>query len=271
MNDKEENFLRRKAESLASRKGIGTVIFYSSVGLAIVSGFVSWWLFDTWEKAFEHLLPHWHAVILEFVLVFALVEGVWRFHERAEQQSERERSLLLIKSYMFQAHMRRLFEVNFAALHSKEVTIQKLIEKKFPVSKDDQAKFLESIDYPNRKLKGKAIQEYLRTEAVWDKFLQLGIQFGLDRVVSDMTDILRSLDGLKRAVSPEQALEMDPEKLVDKLTDQQNSVLRIELDHILKNGILKFWEYADQLSKRTDQQLFISLKRCYGIEDNKPV
>jgi hypothetical protein len=222
------------------------------------------------EEFSKHIFPHLFAVTYELLLGVVIIEWLWRSHEKRREMTERREQLRLIKSYMFQAHMQKLFEANFRALTStckyrgEAVTMKRLVHLVCPRSKDEQKEFQESLEYGCDKKMDAVILEYVNAEKnVWLRFLEMAIQFNFKEIVRDMTEILRLVDEVKKVRTSHSTIS--PGELSVLLKKNENQNLMPELEKVLKAGILRWWEYADELSREDDQSLFEALKASYKL------
>ncbi|NOS82724.1 MAG: hypothetical protein HOP32_14190 [Nitrospira sp.] len=234
-------------------------------GLAVAAGiFLLWSLYVLGhDDSSEHLVPHVFSVLLELLLGVIVIELLWRGHEKREERKQRETQLRFIKSYMFQARMRDLFKKNFGALNERsEVTLEGCFSK--PYLKSDQASYKKLLGYQSEELKAGVIIEYVKAEGVWHEFLTLAIMFSIGRIVKDMTEILQLIDEVKSVIQPDSCNSIAPDVLAAKLQQDKCQKLKEKLEQIMKDGILKFWDYADELN-RFEKEKFNALKKSYGV------
>lgn len=203
----------------------------------------------------ESFSAHFLAVALELFLVFVLVELIWNRHEHSREKEEQVRSVTI---YMFHTRMRKLFITNFMALRSNKI-VSDLFEKK----KLSTIPHLDDICYQTQTAKAAVVYEYVKAEDVWQKFLDLGIKLSIERMVNDMTLILQLVEEVKELLHSDSITNVSPEMFATRLTQDQNSDLIDRFEPSMKDGIVKFFEYAKEL-RDSNEELFNNLIEFYS-------
>jgi hypothetical protein len=207
---------------------------------------------------------HLGAVALELLLGFILVELIWHSHEKKETEKQKEEDkkkehLRLIKNYMFHARMRTLFITNFLAMTRLPTSFSTMCDPKKEIPKPKTAE----IQYKTRTAKISVIQEYVRVQDVWERFLELGIMFSINHIVKDMTNILQRVAEVKE-IFPSGSIEnMPPHEFAAQLGQDHNSYLIDRFEPIIKDGVVKFYDYAEDL-RTSNQDLFNDLINFYS-------
>jgi hypothetical protein len=228
---------------------------------------VIWYLLRGEEPPQSHK-AHYLAVALELLLGFLLVELIWHGHEKREQEREKQKEidkkkeqLRHIKSYMFHARMRTLFIANFMAIKSSSISLGNLLkaDPKIPIVKPD----IELIHYETQSAKIGVIQEYVKATDVWEKFLELGIMFGFEHMVREMTRILQLVAEVKELFPSESINNMPAHEFAAQLAQDLHTDLVDQFEPIISTGIVKFYEYLEDL-RQSDQKLFYNLRAFYS-------
>jgi hypothetical protein len=240
------------------------------------------------KKVLKHIVPHIFAVFVELLAAVVLIELLLRKHEKDRESEVRKDQLRHIKSYMFQASMRRLFEINFKHLEKEELrnftkirnagnadkfkrAFRKLKNEVADEEKEDDGnkRFIvrvEDIKYKNDPV-GKIFLEYVYAEKeVWIEFLVLATRFNFPRVVKEMTDILNCIAQAKKAASGH-GMELE-EFLSDPAMLRGSPVLLSKIEMIVKTGILKFIEFAEDV-RESDKRMFDALMESFLVSDSQ--
>jgi hypothetical protein len=196
-----------------------------------------------------------------------VIELLWRGHEKREERNQRKTQLRHIKSYMFHARLQDLFRDNFNALEEpSSITLKNCFSTEYPKSDQGVEELRQSLRYKDKvdEKMAKAIHEYVKAEDVWREFQNLAVMFNFGMIVGDMTEILHLVADVKRMIPADESLDRKLQALTENLRQDANQKLKKDLEKIMKDGILKFWNYADEL-RRKDQKLFSALKESYNI------
>jgi hypothetical protein len=223
-------------------------------------------------EGLDALTAHIFAVFLELLVAFILVELIWKKHEHSREKREmvrekqkeidkKEEQLRFIKSYMFHARMRTLFITNFLALKTPPVSFAE-------IGTTQAIPELNQIHYETQTAKIAVIQEYVKAEDVWQRFLDLGIMFSIDRIVKDMTCILQRVEEVKEIFPSRSITNMPAHEFAAQLVKDHNGDLIDQFEPIIKAGIVKFYEYARDL-RDSNKELFNNLIDFYSRAYNR--
>lgn len=245
-----EALVRKGIYWAAARRGIGVII---GCLLLLLGGFFGFKMQVSKEP--HDFSAHGLAIALELFLAFFLIELIWRHREKHQEEETRKTQLRQIKSHMFQASMRNLFLANIAALEAPKIDLVQLrssgqyemLARIFEqITKEENGRLVPDtmkIKYASPNAMAKAFVEYVKAEEkVWERFIQLAVMFNFPQIVKDMTDILTCIASARDAVAPEPLDEMSLSKLL-----QSQGELQSNIEWILRNGIVKFVEFTEEL------------------------
>ena len=248
--EKIEALVRKGIYWAAARKGIGVII---GGLLLLLGGFFGFKM--QMSKEPHDFSAHGLAIALELFLAFFLIELIWRHREKHQEEETRKTQLRQIKSHMFQASMRNLFLANIAALKTPRIDLvdlrssgryelfRHILGQITKVENGRLVPDMTKITYANPDAMAKAFAEYVKAEEkVWERFVQLAVMFNFPQIVKDMTDILSCIASARDAVAPEPLDETSLSKLL-----QSQGELQLNIEWILRNGIVKFVEFMEEL------------------------
>jgi len=166
---------------------------------------------------------------------------VERFLERKEQQ-EKRRQLMLIKSYMFRSDMRSLFIANFSALHSPDITFEKIRRASLEDLRHMRQQ-AETIEYKPPQAMESVIMEYMKAQHVWMSFMERAITYNFEEIFQDMIYILHFINDV-RAFK-----EAHPQRLFIEEA-KKNEGMMLKVQKVLWNGIQRFLDYTIELKEK---------------------
>lgn len=247
---------------------IGWKYLGPTILLVLLAFVIICWILLEQENPPQNHTAHYLSVALELCLGFILIELIWHNHEKKEVEREKqkerkikEEQLRHIKSYVFHSRMRTLFITNFMAIKSSSISLRNLLkaDPKIPIVKPDS----ELIHYETQRAKIGVIHEYVKAKDVWERFLELGIMFGFDHIVKEMTKILQLVAEVKEIFPPESIDNMPAHEFAAQLTQDRRTDLVDQFEPIIATGIIKFHEYLEDL-RQSDQKLFHNLLDFYS-------
>jgi hypothetical protein len=231
-------------------KLLGALLF----GVVGLLGF-SLWLLGA-SEFLKHITPHAFAVSLELFLGLIFIEILWRNLEKKEETKQRQTQLRHIKNYMFQASMRSLFRANFQGLQSPRINFTQIKEVgmygdlralKKEITKEGVLD-PQKLSY-KKGAEAEIFLEYVKAEEqVWKHFLQLAIMFNFPEIVRDMTEIGGCIAQAKVVIgsNPLTKSALESFLLKEQKTPQEEK-LQMHIEKIIKAGILKFIEFAEDV------------------------
>jgi len=195
---------------------------------------------------------HLAAIPLEVLVVVFIVE---KFLDDRENK-EKRKQLMYIKSCLFRSEMRHLFFANFSALEYPAVSMQQIKNS----SLDGLRKMREeanTVEYKSLEEMEPVIMEYVSAESVWQNFMDLGIGYGFDEIVQDMTYILHFVHDVRIFK------DRNPDKLFIHEAARNERLMR-KARTILGDGIRSFLDYAIEL-KEKQPDLFYDIISDYEL------
>jgi hypothetical protein len=199
---------------------------------------------------------HLGAIPLEALVVVFIVEKI--LDNRATQ--ERRKQLMFVKSCMFRDQMRNLFIVNIRNVEQPDLTLSKL--RNLDLNELQQLRNdAESVKYKSTDKMEDIIMEYVKAEPVWQRFLEIAINYNFEGIIRDMTNIQHFIQDVrlfKRA---------NPDKLyIQEAVKDEQKLEKVNL--ILGDGIRKFLDYLIEL-KEKQPELFYTIISDYEASAEK--
>ena len=223
---------------------IGNKTIY--IALAGASALFLWIHYQTHIDFLLHLA----AIPLEALVVVFIVEKV--LDNRAI--NERRKQLMFVKSCMFRDQMRDLFISNLHNVEYPEFTLSKI-----KTSELNELKQLRNdadrVEYKSIDKMENIITEYVKAEPVWQRFLEIAINYNFEGIIRDMTDIQHFIQDVKLFK------RTNPEKLyIHEAAKNKQTLARVNT--ILGDGIRKFLDYLIEL-KGKQPDLFYTIISDY--------
>jgi hypothetical protein len=224
------------------------------------------------DEPSEHMVPHVFSVFLELALGLFFIEMIWKGHEKREEEKQKRDQLRFLKSHMFQGQMQELFVANFYAMKSPSISFQRIWEDskrggftQLKINADEK-----NISYGSEGAEQAVLLvflEYLKAKSVWERFTELAIMFGFGKIVGEMNDILQCILEVEELRGHDKGGHVDQVSLLLKIheidkTRAPDDKLMARLEKITKQGILKFIEYAEDLSQH-EPRMFDQLIQSY--------
>ena len=181
---------------------------------------------------------HLAAIPLEILLVVFIVQ---RYLDNREKK-EKRRQLMFIKSYFFRSEMRNLFLANFGALKSPCLTMSKIKNASLgELSK--MRRDANTIEYESLEKMELVIMEYVKTQYVWQNFMDRAITYDFEDIFLDMIYILNFIQDVKVFK------DNNPDKLFIHEAEKDEYMM-IKVRKVMEDGIQKFLDYAIELKEK---------------------
>jgi hypothetical protein len=222
------------------------------VVLAVVSALFLWLHYQTHIEFMLHL----SAIPLEALVVVFVVEKI--LDSRAI--NERRKQLIFVKSCMFRDQMRDLFISNIQNVEYPDLTLSKLRTSDLNELKqlrNDAAR----VEYKSTDKMETIIMEYVKAEPVWQRFLEIAINYNFEGIIRDMTDIQHFIQDVRLFK------RSNPDKLYIHEAAKNKEMLD-KVNTILGDGIRKFLDYLIEL-KEKQPGLFFTIISDYEASAEK--
>jgi hypothetical protein len=217
-----------------SRDTRRTIILLMIVGLPALSALVLW---------IEHLthvefLLHVAAIPLEVLLGAFIVE---RWLARAEKEGRR-RQLMYLKSYLFRSEMRDVFISNFSALVKPALSLQWIREAglaELVQARDAVAE----LEYRSPEAMEQILERYRGARHAFQTFMEWAAEHDFESIFHDMIFILHFV----------QDYRVFKDRYPDRLfveEAQKHPRMRAKIDKILRDGVVKFLDYAIEMRQK---------------------
>jgi hypothetical protein len=193
------------------------------------------------------------APIPPIVLVVVFVFG--RVAE-ARAQNSQKKQLVFIKSTLFRLELRDLYIADFLALKSPAITFAKIHAATLPELKD-MRRAAESVEYTSLEAMEPVIMQYVATQDVWRRFMDIARQNGFEGIFQDMLSILHFVSDVTTYK------ELNPDKLFSRHAAGDPALMQ-RVVRILGDGIRKYLDYAIEL-KEKQPELFDQLLADYEM------
>lgn len=181
---------------------------------------------------------HLAAIPLEILLVVFIVQ---RYLDNREKK-EKRRQLMFIKSYFFRSEMRNLFLANFGALKSPCLTMSEIKNS----SLGELRKMRQdagTIEYESLEKMELVIMEYVKTQYVWQNFMDRAITYDFEDTFHDMIYLLNFIQDVKLFK------DKNPDKLFIHEAEKDEHMM-MKVKKVLGDGIQKFMDYAIELKEK---------------------
>ena len=215
------------------------VFFLMTLGLPALSGFFLWLEHLT---HFEFLL-HVAAIPLEILAGAVLVER-WLAH--SEREGKRQQ-LMYLKSYLFRSEMRNVFISNFSALARPAISLEWIRNaalEELVRTRDG----ITTLEYQSPAAMEVVLGEYVHASRVFHTFMEWSVAHDFESIFHDMIYILHFIQDF------ELYKRQNPERLF-----MENALahprMRAKVEKILRDGIVKFLDYAIELRQKEPEVL----------------
>ena len=209
------------------------------LGLPALSGFFLWLEQVT---HFEFLL-HVAAIPLEILAGAFLVER-WLAHN---EKQDKRRQLMYLKSYLFRSEMRNVFISNFSALARPAISLEWIRDaglEELVRARDG----VTSPEYRSTAAMEEVLGEYVRARHVFHTFMEWAAAHDFEQIFHDMIYILHFIQDfqLYKKQNPESLFTEDA---------QAHPRMRAKVEKILRDGVVKFLDYAIELRQKEPEVL----------------
>ena len=216
-----------------------TVFLLMVLGLPALSGCLLW---------LQHL-THWDfllnlaAIPLEILAGAFLVE---RWLARTKQKIRRQQ-LMYLKSYLFRSEMRNVFVSNFSALARPAISLEWIRNASLAEllrARDG----ITTVEYSSPAAVEEVLGEYVRARRVFQTFMEWAVAHDFELIFHDMIFILHFIQDFQlfKKQNPERLLMEDA---------RSHPRMRAKVDKILRDGIVKFLDYAIELRQKEPEVL----------------
>lgn len=198
-----------------------------------------------WLEHVTHVefLLHLAAIPLEILLGALLVE---RWLARKEKEGKR-RQLMYLKSYLFRSEMRQVFISNFGALAEPAVSIGEIRAATLPELQRVRDS-IGTIAYRSDEEMERVVLEYVRARHAFRVFMEWAAANDFEPIFHDMLYILHFIQDVERF------REGNPGKLF-VAEARRHPRLREKMEKVLRDGVVKFLDYAIELREKEPEVL----------------
>lgn len=210
-----------------------------ATGLPALSAFFLWLEHVT---HFEFLL-HLAAIPLEILLGAFLVE---RWLARKEKEGKL-RQLMYLKSYLFRSEMRQVFISNFGALAEPAISIEGIRA----ATLDDLRRLRDGVGavvYRSDEDRERVVLEYVRSRHAFQFFMEWAATNDFEPIFHDMIYILHFIQDVERFRECNPCRPFVAEAL-------RHPQLREKTEKVLRDGVVKFLDYAIELREKEPEVL----------------
>jgi hypothetical protein len=162
--------------------------------------------------------------------------------------------MVFVKSCMFRDQMRDLFITNIRNVEHPDLTLSKLRDSDLGELKQLRNE-TGSVRYKSIEKMESIIMEYVKAEPVWQRFLEIAINYNFEGIIRDMTAIQHFIQDVRLFK------KSNPDKLyIHEAVANQQKMDRV--NNILGDGIRKFLDYLIEL-KEKQPELFYTIIADY--------
>ena len=224
--------------------GLSYILFVTSLVLLSL-------LFLYLEKLTHvEFLLHVAAIPLEILAGALLVDRYLAWRER----QRRARQLLFIKSCLFRSDLRSLYLTNFGALEEPRITLQG-IETASQSQLTAWLDQLKDAKYRSPEAMETVVDEYVKAQPVFDRFLQWAIDNDSERIFHDMIMLTHFIHDVRLFK------QLHPDTLfMTKAAEDPEMLQRTRT--ILTDGLAAFLRFCIEL-KATEPDVFATLMQDY--------
>ena len=216
-----------------------TVFLLMIIGLPALSGLFLWLEHVT---HFEFLL-HVAAIPLEILAGAFLVE---RWLARKEKEGKRQQ-LMYLKSYLFRSEMRNVFISNFSALARPALSLEWIRDAglgELVRARDG----ITALEYRSPAAMEEVLGEYVHARHVFQTFMEWAAAHDFEPIFHDMIYILHFIQDFQLYK------KQNPERLfMDEV--QAHPRMAAKVEKILRDGVVKFLDYAIELRQKEPEVL----------------
>jgi hypothetical protein len=216
-----------------------------AVFLALILGLPALSAFFLWLEHLTHFefLLHVAAIPLEILVGAFLVE---RWLARKEKEGKR-RQLMYLKSYLFRSEMRNVFISNFAGLAHPAISLAWIRDaslEQLIAARDGIA----MLEYRSDEDLERIVVEYVRARRVFQTFMEWAVANDFEPIFHDMIYILHFIEDVQLFQ------EQNPGKPF-VAEARRHPRLFAKVEKILRDGVVKFLDYAVELREKEPEVL----------------
>lgn len=216
-----------------------TTFLLMILGLPTLSALFLWLEHAT---HYEFLL-HLAAIPLEILVGAFLVE---RWLARNEKEGKRLQ-LMYLKSYLFRSEMRNVFISNFSALAQPAISLEWIRAaslEELVRARDG----ITTLEYRSPAAIEEILGEYVHARHVFQTFMEWAVAHDFEAIFHDMIYILHFIQDfqLYKKQNPDRLFMADA---------QAHPRMKAKVEKILRDGVVKFLDYAIELRQKEPEVL----------------
>lgn len=215
-------------------------------------GLLSLSAFFLWLEVLTHIefMAHLAAIPIE-ILVGAVVVERWLANK---EKQERRRQFMYLKSYIFRSGMRNVFVSNFEGLAEPRITLE-WIRYASPDEMRAVRDRITTLRHVSPAVVDHILDQYVEARKVFLTFMDWAVENDFEPIFHDMLFLLHFIEDV------ESFHKLHPGQLfADEAA--QNPRLQAKLDKVLRDGIVKFLDYAIEVREQ-DPAVFDDLLDDY--------
>ena len=188
-------------------------------------------------------LLHLAAIPLEILAGAFLVER-WLAHNEKE---DKRQQLMYLKSYLFRSEMRSVFISNFSALARPAISLEWIRDAGI----DELVRARDSLaplEYQSPAAMEEVLGEYVRARQIFRTFMDWAVAHDFESIFHDMIYILHFI----------QDFQLFKKQHPDRLFVEEAQIhprMQAKVDKILRDGVVKFLDYAIELRQKEPEVL----------------
>ena len=166
---------------------------------------------------------------------------------KKKEKDVRKKQLRYIKSHIFRSELRKLFIMNFGALKKPSISLENI--KNASLSQLQKMRLeAEDVEYKSLVDLEPVILEYVKTQHVWQLFMEKAMDFHFESIVEDMIYLIHFINDVKIFK------DTYPEKLFIEEV-KNNELMMRKIYKVLGDGIRSFLNYAIELKEKAPEFL----------------
>jgi hypothetical protein len=190
------------------------------------------------HRTHVEFLLHLAAIPIEILIGGVIVE---RWMAGREKEGKRQQ-LMYFKSYLFRSDMRMVFISNFSALVKPAITLEWIRGASLAELRAAHDGITE-LEYSSPAAKEEVLGEYVRARHVWQTFMEWAATNDFESIFHDMIFLLHFVQDMQAYKA------QNPERLFVEAA-ATHPRLRAKMDKVLRDGVVKFLEYAIELREK---------------------
>jgi hypothetical protein len=215
-------------------------------------GLLSLSAFFLWLEVLTHIvfMAHLAAIPIE-ILVGAVVVERWLANK---EKQERRRQFMYLKAYIFRSGMRNVFVSNFEGLAEPRITLE-WIRYASPDEMRAVRDRITTLRHVSPAVVDHILDQYVEARKVFLTFMDWAVENDFEPIFHDMLFLLHFIEDVEsfRKLHPGQLFADEA---------AQNPRLQAKVDKVLRDGIVKFLDYAIEVREQ-DPAVFDDLLDDY--------